>query len=717
MIDPNSSMQRKFILAVSAVLLAITVCYSNYFFTGLHIDDYSSIRDNPAIRSLRNVPRFFFDPSTSSTDPADYAYRPVVTTSLAVDYFLGRGLSPFFLHFSTFLVFLAGLALIGWFFWLVFEQTLPHPWNAYLAILAAALFGLHPAVAELLNSLSQRGEMFAALGVVGGVALYAAFPGRRRFGLYLLPPLVGVLANPAGLIFGPMLLAYILLIEPPPTYDKDQAFTPDQTKSRDQTQAPIETEPSGDAPERIRIRRRKHPFRRYLKAQLARFTPALLFTAAAGVMHSLSIPSQVSSESLVSYWFTQPWAAWHYFAGFFAPFHLGPASDLAVFTSYDIHAVLGLIFLIGMISVALLLAVSRVWRPVVFGIWWFIIGLLPGAMLIQADVESDTRMFLPLIGLVLAVAWTFRMLLPSGEPLRRLEAIVAAAIILALGFGTYARNRVWSDELGLWYDAIEKHPKSVHGLLNYGLALAAKGQASEGFEYLRQARHINPDSAEVEANMGTVAGLLNRNGEAEDHFRVGLQLGADRPLSHFLAAAWLEKQGRYADALESYSWASSLAPTDLRPRYGMMRCYAALLNWNDLRKAVDEAQQMWPGEPGLVSFAAAVRNHPDSVKAAEQLVKERPTPENYGTLSENYCLVGEYTKCLEAAKKAIEIQPRYAAGYNYLGAAYMSLGRLDEAIDSVKKALDLDPENKAAFLNLTQWERLKLEAGNSIVRQ
>src|SRR5579871_2967621 len=103
-------MQRKFIIAAFAILLAITLAYSNYFLTGLHSGDYSSIRDNPAIRSLKNIPSFFFDSSTSNTKPADYAYQPVVTTSFAVDYFLGRG-SPFFFHLSSFLIYLAGLAM------------------------------------------------------------------------------------------------------------------------------------------------------------------------------------------------------------------------------------------------------------------------------------------------------------------------------------------------------------------------------------------------------------------------------------------------------------------------------------------------------------------------------------------------------------------------------------------------------------------------------
>jgi tetratricopeptide (TPR) repeat protein len=709
-------MKRKLLLAVALVLVAIAGAYANYFLSDLHFGDDEAVKNNPAIRSLKNIPRFFFDSSTASTSPEDYVYRPVVTLSFAIDYFLGKG-APFFYRFDAFVIYLGGLALIAWMFFAVFERSIPHPWNPYLALMATALFGLHPAVAELLNPLSQRGEWLAALGVVGGIAVYAGLPEKRRFGFYLLPPLLGILANPAGLIFGPLLLAYILLIEPAPSR-QDETFTEEQTKSRDETQTAVTSLPAGAGPKRVRIRRRKHPFRSYLKAQFNRFMPAFVFTAIAGALQSIVAPiHQAFGESVITYWFTEPWVAMRYFRSFFAPFYMSPASDLTVFATYDTRALLGIAFVISVISVALLLVISPQWRPAVFGLWWFLIGILPGAILIQPYVESDSRMFLPFIGLALSVTWAARMLLPSGEPLRRLEAIAAAGILLALGWQTHLRNGVWSIEETLWRDTIEKHPRSLRGLQNYAWVQSAKGQYRKAYEVLWEARRIYPQSAEVESRMGTVSAMLNRPDEADYHFHMGLSLGADRAICHYLYAVWLEKQGQRKEALEAYSWASSLAPTDLRPRYGMMRLYSAGHQWANLRKAVDVAGEIAPEDPAIVPFAAIARNHPDSVKGAEQLVKDHPTAENYLTLSDTYCLAGEYTKCLEAAQKAIQIKPGYAEAYNNAGAAYISLGRLDEAIDSVKKALEYDPDNKIAQANWREWESQKLVVGNTIMRK
>src|SRR5208283_670144 len=95
------------------LLLAILISYSPFFSSELHKSEYSTVRDNASIRTLTNLPRFFVDSSTSSTIPSGYSYRPIVTASLAIDYFLGGG-SPVVFHVTNFLIFVACLAAICW---------------------------------------------------------------------------------------------------------------------------------------------------------------------------------------------------------------------------------------------------------------------------------------------------------------------------------------------------------------------------------------------------------------------------------------------------------------------------------------------------------------------------------------------------------------------------------------------------------------------------
>src|ERR1700758_737966 len=92
---------RRFTLLV-AVLLAsgIAVSYGGSFGIGFYFDGVFGIANNPAIRSLRNIPRFFVDPSTFWTVaehdvPNDL--RPLVVATYAVNYAIS-GLHPWSYH-------------------------------------------------------------------------------------------------------------------------------------------------------------------------------------------------------------------------------------------------------------------------------------------------------------------------------------------------------------------------------------------------------------------------------------------------------------------------------------------------------------------------------------------------------------------------------------------------------------------------------------------
>src|SRR2546421_13037944 len=79
---------------------AIVAAYANHFHNGFHFDDSHTIENNAAISSLKNIWLFFRDASTFSTLPSNQSYRPLVSTLLAGNFWLGGGLNPFVFHLS-----------------------------------------------------------------------------------------------------------------------------------------------------------------------------------------------------------------------------------------------------------------------------------------------------------------------------------------------------------------------------------------------------------------------------------------------------------------------------------------------------------------------------------------------------------------------------------------------------------------------------------------
>ncbi len=83
-------------------MLVVWTC-SNHFHKGFHFGDSHSLTRNPAIRDIRNIPRFFAEARTFGVEAKGWTYRHVVSASLAIDYWPGNGLHPEWFHASTLL--------------------------------------------------------------------------------------------------------------------------------------------------------------------------------------------------------------------------------------------------------------------------------------------------------------------------------------------------------------------------------------------------------------------------------------------------------------------------------------------------------------------------------------------------------------------------------------------------------------------------------------
>ncbi len=487
----------------AALLLAALAAYSNHFHNGFHFDDEHAVTSNPAITRLGNVPRFFTDATLFSIDPQGRTWRPLVSASLALDYWLGRGLNPFWFHVSSFFWFCVLLLVLWRLFERIMDAAAPHPSNPWTAWLAAACYGLHPACAETVNYIIQRGDLYDTLGCAASLLWFAARPAQRKYGWYLIPAIAADLSKAPALIYPLILLAYIVVIE------------------RGRARAAL---------------------------------PAFLVTTAAALLTVKMTPATFDpgADSPALYRLTQPWVALHYFKTFFVP------TGLAVDNGWDYvraplspEALAGYGFIAAMLGLAYLASRRRQTGPVAFGILWFLLALLPTSLLPLADVANDHRMFFPFVGLALAVVWALRLLLPRLAPgplWFRVAAALAAGVLVLEAAGVRERNRVWHTDESLWRDAAVKNPRNGRALINYATALLTLHKYGEALPYLQRAKPLRPDAANVEIDLGIAYEGLGRNDLAEPHFRdaIDLEPDSDEPYQYY--ARWLKRRGRSAAA-------------------------------------------------------------------------------------------------------------------------------------------------------------------------
>jgi protein O-mannosyl-transferase len=656
--------RRTTVLIAALVLCAVTLTYSNHFFNSLQFDDSHTVRDNFHIRSLRNIPDFFTDAANHSVDPRGHTWRPLVTTTLAIDYWLGGGLqSTFYFHLSTFLWFLVLLLLLYLLYASIFERAQPRPSNPWIAWFAVAWFGLHPALAETVNYIIQRADLLSTLGVVAALVLYVRFPQRRNSGLYLLPFVLGVLAKAPALVFPLLLLAYVFLFEEPLSI-------------------------------------------RGFRAAARRSAPATALALLLAFLSSAMTPKSFvpTLQPAYGYRITEPYVALRYFRSFFLPTQLSADTDLQAFDSVlRLDALAGFLFLAVLLWAIWTTARRPHTRPISFGLVWFLVAMAPTSLYPLSEVENDHRMFFPFVGLMLAVTWAGSLVLlrrPLRGNLRWAAGAGLALLLLLCALGTRARNEVWRTDESLWRDVIVKSPGNGRAFMAYGTTLMDKGDSATALPYFERALALRPKDPRIEVNLGVANGNLDRPAESERHFRRAIDLDPKQGELYFYYARWLNSRTRASEAVGVLNLALSLNPAYMDARYKLLQIYSEHGLWTLVKSFGEECLKLAPADPTVLKYLNMERQLEKQAAELEAQSRTQPTPEKLLELSMLYHQVGRYQDCIAAAKTALRLRPNFAEAYNNMAAAYASLGQWDQTIWAAGEALRIKPDFQFARNNL-----------------
>ena len=605
----------------------MVAAYSNHFGNAFHFDDAHTIVNNTSIRSLGNVPAFFRDATTFSSLPTNQSYRPLVSTLLAIDYWLGHGLNPFWFHLTSFFFYLLLLVLFAY----VLRQFLVRADQAYspapdvqswwIVLAAVALYALHPANADTVNYVIASAEIISAVGVIASFALYFAFPRARPFYLFVAPAAICILAKPPAAIFALLFAVYRLLFPP----------NPERNATRFNA----------------------------IRGWAIEVVPTVLICAVlvGFVQHMTPRTWIAGARSSQEYLMTQPYVVWRYLRTFLWPSDLSADCDLDPFHSTAEHLFwVGLLFLVGFVAAAIGLCFGRRTRLIGFGLLWFVIGLLPTSLFPLAEVMNDHRAFIAYPGLIIALAgaaqWCWRALGPRArQPAAITAAILAAVIACGGAYATFQRNEVWRDEGTLWRDVTLKSPRNGRGLMNYGLTLMGKGDYQGALVYFRRALVFTPQYPFLFVNFAIAEDNLGETKLAERHFREALRFGPGLPDAYSFYARFLIKHGRQGEAQPLLRKAAELSPRD-----EMVRDLLTEASVFRAENYLNESLRLY-----------RERHFDEAIAAARKALELRPGyAEAWNNIGAAYNSLGQFEEGARACQEALRLRPDFALARNNL---------------------------------------------------
>jgi protein O-mannosyl-transferase len=486
--------------AIGLATLAIYLQTSKFGFIG--IDDGPYVSSNPMVKGGLTATGLAWAFTTFSASN----WHPLTWLSLMLDCQL-FGVDPGANHLVNLAFHLANTALL----FIVCAKMTRQPWRS---LTVAGIFALHPLHVESVAWIAERKDVLSAF--FGLLALlfyirYAEAVTTRRYIAVVSFFGLSLLAKPMLVTF-PLLL---LLLDFWPLRRMD--WPPQRPKLE---QLLLEKLP--------------------LLAMAAASSVVTVYAQRSEAMVSIghiSIPARFAN-AIVAYARYLKDAFWPSNLAVFYPFRIPQAPSV----------VAALVLLVG-ITWAVARLIKR--KPYLLVGWlWFLGMLVPVIGLLQAGSQSmaDRYMYLPSVGLSIAVVWGVADLLETRGLAPYWAPIVAGIALLLFSIGAYRQASYWKDSRTLFERALAVTEGNFLIENNMALIMAEAGRHDEAIKFYRNAIAEQPEVPEPHVNIAQELMISGKPDEALTQLTEALRLKPNLPLAHMDSALLLASKGKMDEA-------------------------------------------------------------------------------------------------------------------------------------------------------------------------
>lgn len=288
--------------------------------------------------------------------------------------------------------------------------------------------------------------------------------------------------------------------------------------------------------------------------------------------------------------------------------------DLAVrYPDADLHVAPALVALAALALAGLTFAAWRGRRRAplaAFGWGWFLVCLAPSLGVVQGGQlpMGDRYAYAAGIGIFIAVmglAWDAA----AGRWRDRGRWLVLGPMLGLVCVGAVAARGqavLWREPTALWRHTLAVTRDNDVAHTNLGVLLDEAGRSEEALQHLEAALAIKPRS-ETHFNAGNVYGKLGRAVDAERHYRQTLRLNPGRVEAALNLGALLGQQGRLPEAREVLLSAAALRPESASVQYNLAAVAWLQGDYSEARSRCAQALASDPGHAGARELSARLQ--------------------------------------------------------------------------------------------------------------
>lgn len=350
------------------------------------------------------------------------------------------------------------------------------------------------------------------------------------------------------------------------------------------------------------------------------------------------------------------------FPSWLSPWYVTPVVN----TWLNWKVVIGLVILLGALAI-LVLSVRR--RPALaFGLGWVFLFLIPvsniipipGSMMAERWLYVPSMGFCLLGGMALDWVWT-KLVVPRGSGWRLGGIAAGIFVAILMGWQTVHSNAVWQDDETLFRRVIERFPNSFKGHANLGKTLLDQGRMTEAKGELRKAVALKSDSPFPFLWLGEVCLREGKLDSAQAAFSESIRKDSTFYPAYLSLGGLYRQVGRADSALAVYAEGlRHVQSAELYNNYGIQ-----LVEHGSLPEGIQAYQQAVWVDPG---YAPAYHN-----------------------MGNAYRSLGDFPEAEASYRQALRVDPALSEAHQALGMLYGSQGRYPEAVREMEMAVKERP--------------------------
>jgi len=361
----------------------------------------------------------------------------------------------------------------------------------------------------------------------------------------------------------------------------------------------------------------------------------------------------------------------------------------------------------------------------VTGWFWYVGTLIPVIGLVQVGSQAmaDRYMYMPMVGLLIIIAWAGRDIVADNRRRRTAAAVSAVVLLFIAVMLTRIQVRYWQNNLTLFGHAVNVTENNHFAETNYGHALCIAGQTDEGLSHINKAVRISPNFSPGRDTLGLVLMEQGKINEAVACFNEVIRRDKKWKEGYMNLGAAMSKQGRYDEAIKYINKALELDAEypDARSKIGTVHMLAgrlkeAIVCFNEGLQTSTNPMEVYVNlsiaYSRLGNYELSQRNR------SKAMGLKTDNPEVLNNLAWLLATASDTTnqnttKAIEFAQHACELtrynNPEFL---DTLAVAYAAASKFDEATRIAEKALNAARISERENLIVEIQKRIKLyEAG------